>query len=133
MKTKLITLITLLLFIFSANSQEKNSATVQNIETSENTTYKLFPTLNIWTYIKLDTRNGKMWQVHFSINSDQLEGQIELNSFSLVNEKDESKGRFTLYKTENIYNLILLDQKDGRVWQVQWNNKSELRGINRIY
>lgn len=133
MKTKLITLITLLLFTFSVNSQEKKSASVQNIETSENTIYKLFPTLNVWTYIKLDTRNGKMWQVHFSINSDQLEGQIELNSFSLVNEKDESKGRFTLYKTENIYNLILLDQKDGRVWQVQWNNKSELRGINRIY
>jgi hypothetical protein len=133
MKTKLITLITLLLFTFSVNSQEKKSASVQNIETSENTIYKLFPTLNVWTYIKLDTRNGKMWQVHFSINSDQLEGQIELNSFSLVNENDESKGRFTLYKTENIYNLILLDQKDGRVWQVQWNNKSELRGINRIY
>jgi len=28
--------------------------------------YKLFPTENIWTFIKLNTRNGKMWQVQWS-------------------------------------------------------------------
>ncbi|HEV3218228.1 MAG TPA: hypothetical protein VGZ48_00545 [Candidatus Acidoferrales bacterium] len=33
----------------------------------------------------------------------------------------ETPGRFTLYPTENIYNFLLLDQIDGRVWQVQWN------------
>jgi uncharacterized membrane protein len=25
--------------------------------------YRLFPTENIYTFIKLDTRNGRMWQI----------------------------------------------------------------------
>lgn len=34
--------------------------------------------------------------------------------------------RFKLYKTENLYNLILLDTATGRLWQVQYgmNNNS---------
>ena len=74
-----------------------------------------------------------MWQVHLSVNADGFEGQIVLNSTSLVIEEDEIKGRFTLYKTENTYNLILLDQIDGRVWQTQWNSEQEKRFISRIY
>jgi hypothetical protein len=74
-----------------------------------------------------------MWQVHFSISADEFEGQLDLNLIPLVNEHDEIKGRFTLYKTENTYNFILLDQIDGKVWQVQWNSKQELRGVSRIF
>lgn len=133
MKTKLITLITLLLFTFSVNSQVKQNVTFQPKQVSENAIYQLFPTPNVWTFIKLDTRNGKMWQVHFSINSDQFEGQVEINSLSLVDEGEDSKGRFILYKTENTYNLLLLDQIDGRVWQVQWNSEIAKRFISRIF
>lgn len=133
MKTKLITLITIFLFAFSANSQEKQNVTVQTKQVSENAIYQLFPTPNIGTFIKLDTRNGKMWQVHFSVNPNQYEGQLELNSINLVSDVDETKGRFTLYKTENTYNLLLLDQIDGRVWQVQWNYEISKRFISRIY
>jgi hypothetical protein len=50
--------------------------------------YKLFPTENYWTFIKLDTRNGKMWQVHFTV-SDGNEGELILNSRSLVWTEDE--------------------------------------------
>ena len=117
---------------FSVQSQEKQNNSVKSPQSSSDI-YQLFPTQNYWTFLKLDTRNGKIWQVHFSINSDEFEGQIELNPISLVLEKDEYNGRFTLNKTENTYNLLLLDQFDGRVWQVQWNSKVELRGINRIY
>lgn len=31
------------------------------------------------------------------------------------------KGRYKMYQTENIYNLLKLDTKTGRLWQVQWN------------
>ncbi len=31
-----------------------------------------------------------------------------------------------------MFNFILLDQIDGRVWQVQWNIKEENRGVCRI-
>ena len=134
MKTKFFTLIILLLTIVSfAQSQTKQTNPIQLKHASENAIYKLFPTPNIWTFIKLDTRNGKMWQVHFTINSDGFEGQVVLNSIPLVTEDDEIEGRFTLIKTENTYNLLLLDQIDGRVWQAQWNSDVEKRFISRIY
>jgi hypothetical protein len=134
MKTKFITLFfTLFLIASSARSQEKQSTTIQQKPILENSIYQLFSTPNVWTFIKLDTRNGKMWQVHFSINNDKFEGQLVLNSNPLVSEEDEIKGRFTLYKTENIYNLLMIDQIDGRVWQVQWNSEQDKRFISRLY
>jgi hypothetical protein len=95
--------------------------------------YKLFPTENYWTFIKLNTRNGKMWQVHFSISDDGYEGELILNSLPLVRTEEEVNGRFTLYSTKNVYNFILLDQIDGRTYQVQWNNDKEKRIVIPIY
>ena len=31
--------------------------------------YRLFPTQNMWTFLKLDTMTGKIWQVQFSVLS----------------------------------------------------------------
>ena len=39
------------------------------------------------------------------------------------------KGRFELYSTQNIYNFILLDRIDGKVWQVQWPFDEENRAV----
>jgi hypothetical protein len=95
--------------------------------------YKLFPTENYWTFIKLDTRNGKMWQVHFSIDEDGYDGQIVLNSIPFVTDEDEIIGRFTLYPTNNMYNFLLLDQINGGVFQVQWSMEERYRGVIPIY
>lgn len=38
------------------------------------------------------------------------------------------KGRFKLYQTENIYTLLQLDTKTGRVKQVQWSLDSDNEG-----
>lgn len=90
--------------------------------------YKLFPTQNMWTFIKLNTRNGQMWQVQYDTKGDN---RIEtfLNLSPLVSKEKEINGRFTLYPTQNIYNFILLDQIDGKVWQVQWSLEFENRLI----
>ena len=90
--------------------------------------YKLFPTENMWTFIKLNTRNGKMWQVRYDVEGDN---RLEtfLNILPLVTEKDEVNGRFTLYSTQNIYTFILLDQLNGKIWQVQWSFEFENRLI----
>jgi hypothetical protein len=144
MKTKFLILITLLtLFVLSSQGQTKQDSiinTTQQIEKQikvlqpQAPIYQLFPTENIWALIKLDTRNGKMWQVHFTISKDGYEGELILNSNSLVWPKEEEiAGRFTLYPTKNTYNFILLDQIDGRTYQVQWNNEKEKRFISRIY
>lgn len=130
MNTKILTL-TFLLFatVSFAQTQTRPTNTVQQKQVSENAIYQLFPTKNYWTFIKLDTRNGKMWQVHFSVKDDGSTGEVILNSLPLVKEEKEVKGRFTLYPTENIYNFLLLDQIDGYVYQVQWSMEAKNRGV----
>ncbi|MCL9804612.1 hypothetical protein NAT51_03705 [Flavobacterium amniphilum] len=133
MRTKFITLIFVLFSIASfAQIQTKQSSTIQQKQISENTVYQLFPTKNYWTFIKLDTRNGKMWQVHFTVKEDGGSGELILNSLPLVNKENEINGRFTLYPTENMYNFLLLDQIDGKVHQVQWSMEDKNRGVFSI-
>jgi len=130
MKKQFLTLTFVLFSIFSfAQKPTKQSSIIQ--QKSENVIYQLFPTQNIWTFIKLDTRNGKMWQVHFSV-SDENKGELVLNSLPLVSEENETKGRFTLYPTENMYNFLLLDQINGTVVQVQWSLDAKKRGIVEV-
>lgn len=130
MKTNFITLTFILFSLVScAQNTAKQSSTTQQKQDSENNTYQLFPTKNYWTFIKLDTRNGKMWQVHFTVKEDGGQGEIVLNALSLVSKEKEVNGRFTLYPTENMYNFLLLDQIDGNVYQVQWSMEEKNRGI----
>jgi len=107
-----------------------NAAVIKNVKTERgnNVVYRLFPTKNMWTFIKLNTRNGKMWQVQYTVN-DKNRFETYLNTISLIAKDNEENGRFTLYPTQNTYNFILVDQIDGRLWQAQWSIKSENRGI----
>jgi hypothetical protein len=82
----------------------------------------------MWTFIKLDTRNGKMWQVQYSMESESRFETI-LNFTPLVVKEKEVNNRFTLYPTQNIYTFILLDQIEGKTWQVQWSTKLENRAV----
>lgn len=91
--------------------------------------YKLYPTKNMWTFIKLNTSNGQMWQVQFGINDEGKRGEDILSRLRLATGKEAVNGRFELYPTENMYNFILLDQVDGRSWQVQWSFDYMNRGI----
>ena len=106
-------------------SQSTSVVPVQNISTDSVVVYRLFATQNMYTFIKLDTRNGKMWQVQWSTKGRDYRFETTLSDISLVNKDEEKNGRFFLYPTTNIYNFILLDQIDGRVWQVQWGNEGE--------
>ena len=90
--------------------------------------YRLFPTQNMWTFIKLNTRNGEIWQVQFDVK-DNNRFETYLNLLPLASIDKEVNGRFTLYSTQNIYTFILLDQLDGRTWQVQWSIEPENRLI----
>lgn len=95
MNTKNFILISFLTLtsICSYGQVEKDSLrTVQDIERKAeiiplgSTIYKLFPTKNTWASLKLDTRNGKIWQVHYSISKEgylQQLGKIKLYFVSL--------------------------------------------------
>jgi len=92
-----------------------------------NVAYRLFPTTNMWNFIKLDTRDGRMWQVQYSTGDDKME--VPLSLTPRVSKEEAKNGRFFLYPTQNMWTFILLDQIDGRVWQVQWSTKSNERFV----
>ena len=98
-----------------------------------NATYQLFPTENRWIFIKLNTQTGQMWMVQYSTSSLSDVLTSPLNTKSLLQASDELvNGRYTLYPTQNHFNFILLDQINGRTWQVQWSTKSFETGIWEI-
>ncbi len=92
--------------------------------------YQLFKTQNMWTFLKLDTMTGQIWQVQYSVkgNEYRFETALDLN-IRILTPKDQICCRFTLYPTENMYNFLLLDQIDGRCWQVQWSTEPNNRGV----
>ena len=113
-------------------AQSTSEPPIQNISTDSTVVYRLFSTRNMYTFIKLNTRNGQMWQVQWGTESKYQYENI-LSDIYRVTKDEERNGRFFLYPTTNIYNFILLDQIDGRVWQVQWSTKANERLVDRIY
>ena len=116
----------------TAFAQSTSEAPIQNISTDSTVVYRLFATRNMYTFIKLNTRNGQMWQVQWGTES-KYRYETTLSDISRVTKDEERNGRFFLYPTTNIYNFILLDQIDGRAWQVQWSTNVNERAVLFIY
>lgn len=131
MKTILATLTFTFLTTISI-AQNTSETPIQNVSTDSSVVYRLFSTKNIYNFIKLNTRNGKMSQIQWGTES-KYRFETTLSDLSLVNTEQEKNGRFFLYPTTNNYNFILLDQIDGRTWQVQWSIDKEDRMVIRIY
>jgi hypothetical protein len=136
MKNIIISLIIVLAtnISFAQTQVKKNEATLnvnvnsQKKQSDEAVVYRLFATQNMWTFIKLNTRNGKLWQVQWSTDAiKRFETNLSLTP--LVDIDKEVNERFTLYPTQNIYTFILLDQLDGRMWQAQWSTETNNRFI----
>jgi hypothetical protein len=123
MKERLIATVALLLFASLTLAQEPRPEPTQD----PNATYRLFNTKNIYTFLKLDTRLGHIWQLQW--------GEMGRRFVEPINVKDLAAGgkpgRFTLYSTSNIYTFILLDQETGDAWHVQWGEPND-RFIIRI-
>jgi hypothetical protein len=81
--------------------------------------FRVFKTRNIWNTLHLDTQTGQLWQVQIALK-DEDRMKTVLNKDVLASTGSRP-GRFTLYSSRNMYQFILLDQDNGRVWQVQWS------------
>ena len=62
----------------------------------------------------------------------RFETKIESYLYPLASSKEGSNGRFYIYPTANFFNYLLVDQIDGRVWQLQWGFKSEDHKLIKI-
>lgn len=132
---KILFLFSFVLFSIGISAQTyTNGSNTKNTVASpdSNVNFRLFQTRNLWTFLKLDTRNGIITHVQFSVKEDGTTFQYPLNEVPLAEGDDAKPGRFFLYPTENTFNFILLDQIDGRVWQVQWSQDVDYRLIRRI-
>lgn len=136
---RLITIFASLLFVTNACTQNAAAVNQELNEISKITelvtpsAYKLYATENMWTFLELDTATGIIWQVQYSVKGDDYRFKSTLNRFSLLPEgQKEIAGRFELHKTQNLYNFILVDTRDGRTWQVQWSTEPDNRGIMPI-
>lgn len=128
MKRILLSIILALIAVISSAQVEVKQSQELSTQNTRSVPYRLFPTQNRWTFIKLNTRSGQMWQVQYSMESETRFTTF-LNLDPLVSKDKEVNDRFTLYPTENIFTFILLDQLTGKTWQVQWSMDPENRGI----
>lgn len=101
-----------------------------DIDLSLKNRYKLYETENIYTLLRLDTKTGMIDQVQWSLDSDK-EGTLTINGEDLT--YGFGSGSFELYPTKNMYQFILMDKTNGRMWHVQWGFEFKKRWIQRIY
>jgi hypothetical protein len=117
MKQKLVVTVTLFFFASLALAEELLLEPTQNPDAP----YRLFNTKNIYTFLKLDTREGLIWQVQWGDKNHRLIEPINPKALA----SGGKAGRFTLYPTTNIYTFILVDQETGDAWQVQWGGTGD--------
>ena len=142
------TLLFLILLVISVNliaqeqkadstSTERTKETIVKIDgevfTKTSDRYKLYPTPNTYNFLKLDTRTGIIYRVQWNIDDDKR-FQSVVNPNSLLGLFDEEvNGRYEISLTDNIYNFLLLDKIEGRVWQCQWSFDKEKNFALRIW
>jgi hypothetical protein len=89
--------------------------------------FRIFRTQNIFMLLKLDTRTGQIWQVQWGNDDDHrftavINRTVLIPAGTVEHPTLLKPGRFTLSPTWNIHTFILLDEKDGRTWQVEWGD-----------
>ena len=94
--------------------------------------FQLVATQNMWTFILLDSYEGRLWQVQY--NTKKLDNVfcIPINDRALV----ESAGRsiFSIQPMTSMYQYYLVKDDSGEMWKFQWTTKGpDYRWIEKIY
>lgn len=93
--------------------------------------FQMFATQNMWTFILLDSYNGKLWQVQYS--SQDLDDLmcIPINEYELVS--DNEKCIFSIQPLTSMYQYYLINEYTGDIWKFQWSTKGDdYRWIERF-
>ena len=93
-----------------------------NAQTAKTTTKTPTSSRSVKHEQKVDSLLSKI-DTLLMINNQLLE-HLEINT--------SLKGRYKLYQTENIYTLLQLDTKTGKIEQVQWSLDSDKEGTMTI-
>lgn len=129
---RLFLILAAVMMAVSAMAQDQLQFNDVNHETNTTLRYKLYPTFNMWTYLKLDTQTGRVSMLQFSVNGKENEGEIYVGIPLEVYVGNEAKnGRYELYPTSNMWTFLMIDQFNGNTYHIQWSNK-DLK-YNQLY
>lgn len=125
----------------TATSIQKTDSILENInawleqielDLSLKQRFRLYPTENMYTFLRLDTKTGKIDKVQWNLDTNK-EFITSINSSDLSYGEGYGSNSFELCPTQNMYQFILIDKTDGRTWHVQWGMNASERWIRRIY
>ena len=70
-----------------------------------------------YTHLDVYKRQGKNWQVQFSVKGEDYMFAAPINMFSLAYPEKHSDwtNRFQMFATQNMWTFILLDSYNGRL------------------
>ncbi len=127
MKVIVALMIALCLFAQEAVVEIKNIPYEQNT----NVRFRIFSTHNINFSILLDTSTGEAWQIQ-KRGGETPAAALKINDKRLVDGNMLPAGRFTIYATQNLWNFFLLDQIDGKLWQLQIGTSDDHRFLEQL-
>ena len=87
MRNIFIILFTLLCVATSCSKVDKNMQNEPKQKVNDEARYELYSTQNIWTFLKLDTRTGRIWQVQYSLEEGKR-GEWILNGQPLTQNSE---------------------------------------------
>lgn len=93
--------------------------------------YKMYQTENMHNLLHLDTKTGRIKQIQWTLDAEN-ERTFNVNNEDLSSDSRYGPGVFELYPTKNMYQFILLNKVNGKMWHVQWGLEDEHRWIRRI-
>lgn len=85
--------------------------------------FQMFATQNIWTFILLDTYDGRLWQVQYSIKDFDNLLCIPINEYELVSNNE--KCIFSIQPLTSMYQYYLINNSNGDMWKFQWSTKGD--------
>ena len=114
--------------------KENDLVRISNYQSPTPAKFRLYPTANRYTYLRLNTTNGFIDIVQYSTTEERERMIYPLSVYPVVMDffNIGTLDRFTIYPTQNVYNFLLLDQVYGNTYQVQWSQDSTMRGIEEI-
>lgn len=122
---KLFILFAVAMMTVSAMAIDQLQFNAVNHETSTTLRYKLYPTFNMWTYLKLDTQTGRVWILQYSTQGKSSEGEILIGSPAEVYSANQVvNGRYEIYPTTNMWTFLMIDQINGNTYHIQWSNEN---------
>ena len=116
---------------FSVKGEDYMFAALINIfslaypETTSNWTnrFQMFATQNMWTFILLDSYNGRLWQVQYSTQDLDNLFCIPINKYELVSDNENCI--FSIQPLTSMYQYYLINDRTGDIWKFQWSTKGD--------